>query len=375
MRLALVYHQLVPAGGLENYLIEFARRLTAAGHELQFITARINNEVASKLQGEVRMLPNAKGPASLRLLRFDIAAARAAAELSVDAVLGFGRTTRQDVHRAGGGCHALYSRLLPFWKRLSLKNQLELSLERRLYTGGGTRAFVTNSDQVAIQLSETYGVPAEQLTTIHTAVETALFRPPADRAAVREAMRRQMHTGLDDPVFLFVSLNHRRKGLDALLQALAQVEKGVLWIVGKPLDLRWLARIRHLKIGHRLRVVPQTQQIVRLYQAADWFAHPTLYDACANTVLQSMACGLPGLISTRDGAIDHIEDGVTGLLLPDPENVVAVAERLRVALALPEDARAGMGRAASAAMQKLTWEKHVGEWEALLRKVRASRDG
>ena len=374
MKLALVYHQLVPAGGLENYLLEFARRLSAAGHELQFVTSRITNEVAATLQGEVRMLPTNQGPATLRLLRFDIAAARAVAELSVDAVLGFGRTTRHDVHRAGGGCHALYSRLLPFWKRLSPKNQLELSLERRLYTGGATRAFVTNSDQVAMQLSETYDVPAERLTTIHTAVETSLFQPAADAKVVREAVRRQMHTGLDEPVFLFVSLNHRRKGLDALLQALTQVDKGVLWIVGKPLSLRWLARIRQLKIGHRLRVVPRTNQIVRLYQAADWFAHPTLYDACANTVLQSMACGLPGLISTHDGAIDHIEDGVNGLLLPDPEEADAVAERLRTALDLPQDARLSMGRAAAEAMQKLTWDKHVRDWEALLGRLVTNRD-
>jgi hypothetical protein len=38
MKLGMVYHQLVAAGGLENYLIEFSRRLSEAGHELTFVT-------------------------------------------------------------------------------------------------------------------------------------------------------------------------------------------------------------------------------------------------------------------------------------------------------------------------------------------------
>lgn len=366
MRLALVYHQLAPAGGLENYLIEFARRLADRGHELTFVTARLNNEVAAKLRGEVRMLDTARGPGLLRLWRFDREAARATADMPVDAVLGFGRTTRQDIHRAGGGCHALYSRLLPFWKRYGPKNLLELRLEKKLYTGGGTRAFVTNSDQVSAQLREVYGVAADKLTTIHTAVESALFQPAENRAAVREAVRGQMRTGLDDPVFLFVSLSHRRKGLGTLLEALARVDKGVLWVVGRPLNRYWLAQVRRLEIGHRLRIVPATNQLVRLYQTADWFVHPTCYDACANTVLQSMACGLPGLISVRDGAIDHVRDGVNGLLLEEPESAAAVAERLRAALALEEGARLEMGRAAREAVLGLTWERHVADWERLL---------
>ncbi len=366
MRLALVYHQLVPAGGLENYLIEFSRRLAGGGHELTFVTARLNNEVAAKLQGEVKMLDTARGPGLARLWRFDREAARVAADLPVDAVLGFGRTTCQDVHRAGGGCHALYSRLLPFWKRYGLKNLLELKLERTLYTGDGTCAFVTNSDQVSAQLREVYGVAAEKLTTIHTAVESSLFQPAEDRAAVREAVRRQMHTEMEAPVFLFVSLSHRRKGLGTLLEALARVDKGVLWVVGKPLGRHWLAQVKRLQIGHRLRIVPATNQLVRLYQAADWFVHPTRYDACANTVLQSMACGLPGLISTRDGAIDHVREGANGLLLAEPENAAAVAERLRAALAVPVEMRLEMGCAAREAVLGLTWERHVADWERLL---------
>jgi len=366
MKLGLIYHQLVPAGGLENYLIEFSRRLCAAGHELTFVTSKISPEVAGKITGEVRMLPRVKASPLLRMWHFSQQAARTAGEMEVDAVLGFGRTVRQDVHRAGGGCHALYSRLLPVWKRYGLKNLLELRLERALYTAGQTGRFVTNSNQVAAELQQQYEVDPARFTTIHTAVEGSLFCPADQPDRVRQEVREQMKTGLHEPVFLFVSLSHRRKGLDPLLEALAKVEKGVLWVVGKPLGRRYLEQVKRLGIGHRLRLVQTTGQLVRLYQAADWFVHPTRYDACANTVLQSMACGLPGLISVHDGAVDHIQDGANGLLLKHPGEPDAVAAVLQQALAMDRDQRLAMGQAANQAMQRLTWEHHVAQWEALL---------
>lgn len=366
MKLGVVYHQLVPAGGLENYLIEFSRRLSAAGHELTFVTSRITHEVAAKLQGEVRMLPRVKGSALLRMWRFSQAAARLADELPVEAVLGFGRTVRQDVHRAGGGCHALYSRLLPVWKRYGLKNLLELRLERALYEGGQTGRFVTNSRQVAGELQGQYGVDAGRFSTIHTAVEGSLFCPAAEPLVVRQEVRSQMQTGLDEPVFLFVSLSHRRKGLGPLLEAMAKLERGVLWVVGKPLGRVYLEQVKRLGIGQRLRLVQTTGQLVRLYQGADWFVHPTRYDACANTVLQSMACGLPGLISVHDGAVDHVVEDVNGLLLTQPEVPEVLADRLRYALQMEPEQRLALGRAAHEAMQGLTWERHVREWERLL---------
>jgi glycosyltransferase involved in cell wall biosynthesis len=366
MKLGLVYHQLVPAGGLENYLIEFSRRLILAGHELTFVTSRVNQEVAGKLKGEIKMLPRSKGSALMRLWQFSRDAARVVPTLGVDRVIGFGHTVRHDVHRAGGGCHARYSELLPFWKRYALKNLLAVHLERQLYTSGNTRHFVTNSNQVTAELSNRYGVNREAFTTIHTAVEGTQFRPADDRAAVREAVFKELKTDVGSPVFLFVSLSHRRKGLDALLEALVMVPKAVLWIVGKGLNKAYLRRVEELGIGSRIRLVSVTNSLVRLYQSADWFVHPTKYDACANTVLQSMACGLPGLISEHDGAVDLIEDGGTGFLMPQPEQAERLASCLQRALACDAEQRAQLGSAARAAVEPLTWDRHVQKWEALL---------
>jgi len=366
VRLAILYHQLIHAGGLENYLIEFSQRMTAAGHELVYVTSQTTPEVAEKLGGRMVLVGRPAGKSAFGLWRFSKQGSRVARQQGADAVLGFGRTVVQDVHRAGGGCHAMYSQLMPFWKRFRIKNLLELHLEKRLYSAGLTGHYVTNSNRVTAQLQGCYLTPWERFTTIHTAVDTELYRPAQNRAAHRDWMCRRLQTDPSQPIFLFVSLSHRRKGLDALLAALARTPGATLWIVGKPMNRTYWTKAQGLGVENRIRTLPVTLKLVEIYQAADWFVHPTLYDACANTVLQSMACGLPGIISSQDGAVDHIHDGRNGLMLHRPQEVESVATAMGRALAIPEEDRIRMGDEAAADMRSLTWDRHVREWEQLL---------
>jgi UDP-glucose:(heptosyl)LPS alpha-1,3-glucosyltransferase len=369
MKLALIYHQFIRSGGLENYLIEFAARLSDAGHQIELVTSNIAPEVQAKLNAPVHKVPVVSGSKMLAMWHFARGAARMARSLPVDVSIGFGRTYAHHLHRAGGGCHAIYSRLLPVLKRYGPKNLLELHLERRLYTSGETRHYVTNSARVSAQLQGVYKTPADRFTTIYTAVDTSVFRPAVDRASQREYICRKMQTDPEKPVLVFVSLSHRRKGLDALLTAMRNVD-ATLWIAGRPLGRWYEAQIKTLGIASKIRAIPVTNSLVDLYQSADWFVHPTLYDASANTVLQSMACGLPGLISVHDGAVDHVCDRMNGLILRHPQDPVELAACINEALANSAQERYAMSMAAQETMQALTWDRHLTQWEELMAMVK-----
>lgn len=361
MKIGLVYHQFLHAGGLENYLIEFASRLSAAGHELHIATSRLAPDVQKKLAvAQWHMIPRPPTP-TLRMWHFNQAAQKIIKDLPTDVNIGFGRTTVHDLHRAGGGCHALYSRLLPWWKRYEPKNLLELALERKLYNGGRTRQFIMNSARVAAQIQGIYPGARDKCGVIYTAVDTKVFKPAEHRQSHRELVCRSLGTDSSKPVGLFVSLSHRRKGLDNLLQAWTGVD-ATLWIAGRQLNKHYLGLIEKLGLAAKVRAIPPTNTLSDLYQAADWFVHPTLYDACANTVLQSMACELPGVISAQDGAVDHIRDGQNGVMLYHPAKIPELRDRINAAFAVPEAERAAMGAQARATMLPLTWDAHVGEW-------------
>jgi glycosyltransferase involved in cell wall biosynthesis len=61
-----------------------------------------------------------------------------------------------------------------------------------------------------------------------------------------------------------------------------------------------------------------------------------------------------------------VRDGGTGFLLKQPEDADVLAKELKVALSCDESERRRMGEAARTAVEGLTWERHVGQWEELL---------
>ena len=112
MKIALLHHQIIRSTGVEVFLIEFAKRLIAAGHELSYISTLTTPEIGALLPGRWELLPRLRGSATMRLWHFNRLAPRVAAEARVDLSIGFGRTCAQDIHRNGTGTHRLYGNLL-----------------------------------------------------------------------------------------------------------------------------------------------------------------------------------------------------------------------------------------------------------------------
>lgn len=366
MKLALIHPQIIRSTAVETFLIEFAKRLVTAGHELTYITSLTTPEIGAMLPGRWELLPRIRGSATMRMWHFNRLAPRAATEARVDLSIGFGRTCAQDIHRNGTGTHRLYGNLLPFWQRYSVRHLFELHLERRLYTGRETRRFVTSSARVASQLQGIYGTDGERFTILPPPVETALFKPAENRANVREVLCRKFNTDAAKPVLLFISLSHRRRGLEPLLEALKSMD-ATLWIAGKGLNAAQRDFVNRNDLASRVRALPVTSNLVELYQAADWFVHPTQYDAFSNTVLQSMACGLPGLVSVMDGAVDHIRNGENGFMLYHPQQPRELASRIQEALSLGETQWQALSNAARETVLPRTWERHMEEWGELLK--------
>lgn len=365
MKLALIHPQIIRGTGVETFLIEFARRLAATGHELTYITTLTTPEVGASLPGRWELLPRIKGSAVMRMWHFNRLAPRMAAEAGVDMSIGFGRTCRQDIHRNGTGCHRLYGNLLPLWQRYSVKHLYELHLERRLYTGRETSNFVSSSARVAAQLQGIYHTPGDRFHVLPPPVETQLFQPAENRANVRELLCRKLQTDPAKPVLLFISLSHRRRGLEPLLAAMRKID-ATLWIAGKGLNAMQREFISRHGLASRVRVVPVTSNLVELYQSADWLVHPTQYDAFSAPVLQAMACGLPGIISVMDGAVDHIRNGENGLMLYHPQQPEELASRIQEALAFDASSWQALSNAARETVLTFTWERHMLDWELLM---------
>lgn len=188
----------------------------------------------------------------------------------------------------------------------------------------------------------------------------------------RTGARRKLNLPLEVPLLLFVANDYKRKGLDALLQALALLPAEVqLAVAGKPASIpRYEQQARELGLAARVHFLGSLDDLVPAYRAADCLVHPTLEDSFAMVVLEAMSHGLPVVVSgpVHCGISRELQDGREALLLHDPRNSADLARLLRSVLDQPELAD-HLHQHGLAFAQAHTWERAAIEYEALYQQL------
>jgi glycosyltransferase involved in cell wall biosynthesis len=229
------------------------------------------------------------------------------------------------------------------------------------------------------------GLDADRVTLIPNAVDTSRFRPAVP--GEREKLRQQLGWPLDCVVVLFVGFFSAEKQPELLYRVWARLyEEGVrstLVLVGATrsayfeVDASIAERVRadaaQRALSSHVHFVERTTEIENYYRAADVFALPTTREGLPNVLLESMASGVPPVITRLDGVTDWIvEDGRTGRL-------AAAADEEGFARALREmitshETRARIGAAARAHVERhFTPEATASRTLDLYRQLCASR--
>lgn len=192
---------------------------------------------------------------------------------------------------------------------------------------------ITVSNFSARDLVEIYGVKAEKITVTHLAASEQ-FRP-LDPGACREYLDRKYR--LNSRFILYAGRLQARKNLVRLIKAYAQVQdKGAAYklvIVGKP---DWQAEevfecVRQLNLRASvvfLGYVPG-EDLPMLYNAAEVFAFPSIFEGYGLPVMESMACGTP-TITSYGSSLEEVAGGAA--LLVDPLSVSSIAGALQCVL-------------------------------------------
>jgi glycosyltransferase involved in cell wall biosynthesis len=201
------------------------------------------------------------------------------------------------------------------------------------------------------------GLDPNRVVFIPNAVDVRRFRPAA--AGERDALRRRHSLPHDLPVVLFVGFFSHEKRPDLLFRSWAalwnQGIRSTLVLIGATqspyfeIDSSLAPTIRaeaaRQGLSEHLFFIEHTADIDEYFRAADVFALPTTREGLPNVLLESMASGVPPVISRLAGVTDWIvEDGRTGRLVPASDEAAfttALAEMLASA-----DMRARIGAAA-----------------------------
>jgi UDP-glucose:(heptosyl)LPS alpha-1,3-glucosyltransferase len=382
MKIALLRQRPLALGGAEATLGHLARGLAAAGHEVLVLGASPASGAAAALgAGVTYMQVPAWGGKTGRLLTFALNSRRLLALHQPQVILSLDRTLRQDVYRAGDGCHREWlARRRPYlspWARayevLSPFHRVMLALERRLFADPGLHRVIANSRQVREEVMGHYGVPAEKIRVIYNGLDREKFKPPGEDA--RAAIKSRLGVPEKDPVVLFVGSGFARKGLAYLMEAFNRVSNGQahLWVVGKGGAAPYLRLATRQGIEERVRFWGPQAEVAPFYQAASVLALPTIYDPCSNVVLEALACGCPVVTTRGNGAREFLTPGVNGAVLDRPEDVDGLAAGLTEYLERAGDPEGS--KAAAQAVVHLSWERTVAETLELLEEAAATAGG
>ena len=269
---------------------------------------------------------------------------------------------------------ALHRNPVRTWPRLlhrRLYYRLIMLLERKIYSNSRTQ-LIAVSALVAKQLNTHFR--RDDAAVIPNAIDTLRFTPQT-RAAKRNTSRQLFGYTDSDFVALLIGNDWKKKGLDALLNALASLKALPLraLVIGHDDPEIYCPLLHQLGLRDRVKFESPSPDVLSFYAAADLYVAPSLEDAFNLPVVEAMACGLPVIASSQTGASELIRDGETGFILQRPQDHQRLAELMRRIFA-DQPLRELIGSAASQeVLLKCTWEKNVEETRKFLEAARHPR--
>jgi len=342
------------AGGVESHVRGLVREFTREGHEVTVVTTRYD-----------RHLPAQEEMEGYRVLRTRTWG------MLLDTPLDFG--TGSTVHALDADVFHLHypppltsyfaARVLARRKApvcLTYHCDLYLpSVGGRLLAGIYQRVFLPatldRTNRVVVH-TRSYGVTSaplrgRELSVIPSAVDLDRFRPGLDANHIRSDLHLE-----GKRVLVFTGRLVPHKGVDVILEALAQLPSDVvLVVVGAGPRLPSLVGLsRRLGVEDRVRFCPAVsdEELPLFLALGDIFVFPSQnrLEGFGLVVAEAMAVGLPVVVADMPGVREVIEPGKEGLLA-EPLIASDLAEKVRILLDDPSLAhrmgRAGRDRAES----------------------------
>ncbi|WP_322511274.1 glycosyltransferase family 1 protein [Chloroflexus sp.] len=199
---------------------------------------------------------------------------------------------------------------------------------------------VVDSKATANDLGKLYGIPSRRIRLLYPAVDQR-FRPMP--AAETAPLRERLH--LPNRFLLFVGTLEPRKNLTRLLQAFALLRADYpdlhLVIAGRR---GWLydeifATVDRCGLRERVHFLDfvADDDLPALYNLAEAFVYPSLYEGFGFPVLEALACGTP-VVTAKVASLPEVAGSAA--IMVDPHEVEDIAAGIRAALTDPEPLRA-----------------------------------
>ncbi len=229
---------------------------------------------------------------------------------------------------------------------------------------------ISISDYTKNEGIEKLGLCEEKMVVTYLGVDES-FRKITDTELLRKV---RLEYGLPEKLILFVGALKPRRNVFRLVNAYALLKKRkpishrlVITGVGGPSSKQILTTVAKLGLEKEvvfLDYVPK-EVLPVIYNLADLFVYPSLYDGFGLPSLEAMACGTPVIASNVSSLPEVVGDA--GLQI-DPYNVEEMSEAMWRVLS-DDGLRAEMCKKGMERAKSFTWEKCARETLAVYKTV------
>jgi glycosyltransferase involved in cell wall biosynthesis len=214
-------------------------------------------------------------------------------------------------------------------------------------------------------------VPGAKVNVTPRVVDTDRFRPDAE---ARRRIRKELGVADDDLVALFVGRDWDLKGLDEAIEGVALARRqgapGLrLWVAGGSGRKQLETRAERWGLADRVEFLGFRADVERLYQGADLFLLPTIYEHHSRAAHEAAASEIPVVATAAGGIAELIDEGGGIAVERDAE---AIAEALR-RLAADPGLRSRMGALGRRRCLRFTHERSTDRYLALYEELVAAR--
>jgi UDP-glucose:(heptosyl)LPS alpha-1,3-glucosyltransferase len=372
MKIALIRKEYTLSwGGAESYVVHLSRQLLEMGHEVHVFANTW--DLPSDPRITFHKVPVLSFYSPLKNLTFALNTKRLLKEENFDIVSGFSQIYPQDIYRMGDGLHLYFLKTLSTHTALKYLNPRHLSIlfiEKQIFKPNNYHHIIANSRMCKRQAIDYYQVPEDKIEVIYNGVDLERFTPRV-RETYRLNVRKKLHIGDHETVILFISRNYKRKGLHLLIESLSLLGRKAhnikILVAGRGNPKPYQRLASKLGFSNNMIFAGEERILEKYYGASDMLVLPTLYDPFSNVCLEALACGLPVITTTSNGAAEIIEEGKNGYIIEDASDTGEIAKH--ISLLLSKEAREKMVNYAALSVKKYTTAENARKTLALYKKV------
>ena len=372
------------AGGAESYAVSLATSLIENGWDVHLFGETWDGEPETAVFHKIT-IPKYL-PAWLKMVLFALNHKKAVKNQNFDVIMGFGNTLYMNVYQSHGGVHWLSTKRKVYSEKskikqaikrliiiLSLKQWARAWIESAPFRLDPRPRIVAISQMIKKDMESFFKVDGKEIDIVYNGVDMSRYNKKL-RQALRGPLRRQLGIKEDEVVFLFISYDLKKKGIEPLVEAASRLKKmgnanfKVMVIGGLP--YRALSKqIKALNIEDKILFTGPVRSTEEYCANSDVFVLPTYYDACSLVVIEAMASGLPSITTTANGAAGIITDEKDGYIIPHPPGSQDLAKKMQ--LLLDYEKRQEMSREALHTGQSYSAKKNHQEMMKILGEVAA----